>query len=256
MIKLTPLFSGSSGNSTLLQTPHANLLLDAGYGFKATVARLAKSGVSVADIAAFLVTHEHSDHVSALKTFAKHTQASVFVPQNAANYVAQTCFYSNVEAVIGSFDLVDVHVDVYRCSHDARACVGYRFSTDDDCVGCVTDTGIADDELVEFLSPCRTVFLESNHDLDMLWNGPYPYVLKKRVASPLGHLSNDQAAEVLEKLLNYNVKNVVLAHMSRQNNDKMLAFESASKVYEKHGLKVGKDVTLVVADQFENEVTL
>ncbi len=256
MIKLTPLFSGSNGNSTLIQTAHSNVLLDAGYGFKATVAALAKRGVAVGNISAFVVTHEHSDHVSALKTFAKHTQAPVFVPQKAANYVAQTCFCPNVEAVCGNFDFADLHVDVYRCSHDARECLGYKFSCDNDSVGCVTDTGVAEGELVQFLSPCRTVFLESNHDLDMLWNGPYPYVLKKRVASQLGHLSNDQAAEVLQQLLNFNVKNVVLAHLSRQNNSKTLAYDSAASVFKKHGLVVGKDVNLYVADQFENEVTL
>ncbi len=256
MIKLTPLFSGSSGNCTLIQTPHSNVLLDAGYGFKATAAALAKRGVAVGDISAFVVTHEHTDHISALKMFSKHTDAKVFVPQKAVNYVAQTCYCSGVEPVCGNFDFNDIHVEVYCCSHDARECLGYKFSDDNDSVGCVTDTGVADDALVKFLSPCRTVLLESNHDLEMLWHGPYPYVLKRRVASSLGHLSNSQAAEVLEKLLNYDVKNVVLAHMSRQNNSKNIAFETAANVYKKNGLVVGKDVMLYVADQFENEVTL
>lgn len=255
MIKLTPLFSGSSGNSTLIQTPSTNVLLDAGYGYKATVARLALCGVSVKDISAFIITHEHSDHVSALKTFAKHTDAPVFVPQKAANYVIQTCYCTNVQPICDSFDIADLHVDVYQCSHDARDCFGYRFTCGDS-VGCVTDTGVVDEKLISFLAPCKTVFLESNHDVEMLWHGPYPYVLKRRVASALGHLSNAQAAEVLDKLVGHNLKNVVLAHLSRQNNDKQIAYDTAVAVLQKHGLVVGKDVSVIVADQFQNEVTL
>ena len=255
MIKLTPLFSGSSGNSTLIQTPRTNVLLDAGYAFKATVARLAQSSVGLKDISAIVITHEHSDHVSALKCFAKYCNAKIFVPKNASNYVAQNCYCSNVEAIDGSFDIDDVFVENYRCSHDARECFGYRFS-EQNSVGCVTDTGIVNDELVNFLSPCETVFLESNHDLEMLWHGPYPYVLKRRVASELGHLSNSQTAYVLDKLVGSKVKNVVLAHLSRQNNSKQAALTSAEQALTKHGVRVGKDVGLYVADQFLNEVTI
>ena len=239
-----------------MQTPHANILLDAGYGYRAVAARLLEAGVKVTDISAIVITHEHSDHVSALPQFAKYSPAVVYVPAPALNYVASHCFCSNVQAVDGTFEFADVQIDVFRCSHDARACFGYRFTTQDDAVASVTDTGVATDDLVEFLSPCRAIILESNHDVTMLKNGTYPFHLKRRILSDMGHLSNDQCAQILQKLPLNSTKHVVLAHISQQNNTAQLAMETATRALEAKGLVVGKDVNLYVADQYANGVTL
>lgn len=256
MIKFTPLFSGSGGNCTLIQTPCANILIDAGYGYRATVARLAQANLTVRDISAIIITHEHSDHVSALPQFAKYSPAMVYVPQPSFNYVAEHCLVSNIQPIVGAFQLADMRVDVYRCSHDARACFGYRLTTDDDCVASVTDTGVVTGELVEFLSPCRAVILESNHDVDMLRNGSYPYYLKRRILSDMGHLSNHQCGEVLQKIALKGIKNVILAHVSQQNNTPELVLSAATQAIEAQGLVVGQDISLYVADQYKNEVTL
>lgn len=106
----------------------------------------------------------------------------------------QRCFYSDIAAVEGPFDVKDIRADVFRCSHDARECLGYRFSDGKESVACVTDTGIATLRLVDFLAPCKSIMLESNHDSEMLQHGAYPYLLKRRIASELGHLSNRQAS--------------------------------------------------------------
>lgn len=256
MLKVTPLFSGSRGNSTLIQTEHTNILLDAGYGFRSLVARLAENCLYPRDISAIVVTHEHSDHISALKSWAKYFSSPVFVPQGAATFVAQTCYCPNVQPVLGSFDVADVHIDIYRCSHDARECFGYKFSTEKSSVASVTDTGVATAELVSFLSDCQTVVLESNHDLQMLQNGSYPAYLKRRIASDFGHLSNAQAVDVLRRLVGTGVKQVVLAHLSEQNNTKQIALKAATEMYSRQNVAVGKDVKIYVADQYKNEVTL
>lgn len=255
MIKLTPLFSGSRGNCTLVQTPDANILIDAGYGFRATAARLAQCNLTPSDISAIVVTHEHSDHISALPQFARHSPATVYVPEAAMTYVAQTCFCSNIQSVSSAFRIADALVEVYCCSHDSRACLGYRFTAGGDSVASVTDTGIAVN-LAGFLAPCRTVILESNHDVAMLENGNYPYYLKRRIRSEFGHLSNDQCAEVLKQIVGTRVQNVVLAHLSQQNNTPLLAMQCAERALSQCGAKAGKDIMLYVADQYQNGVTL
>lgn len=256
MIKLTPLFSGSKGNSTLIQTSNQNILLDLGYGFKATVAKLNKLGVDSKSVAAIVVTHEHSDHIGALPTWTKHFHTQVFAPKNCCDYIAQTSFCSEIFPVDGAFELGDVLVDIFRCSHDARGCLGYRFSDGKNTVASVTDTGEPTPLLTEFLAPCQTIILESNHDVDMLKNGCYPYVLKRRILSELGHLSNAQAASVLQSLELRKLKTVVLGHLSQQNNTKQKAFDCAANALTQRGVSVGKDVSIFVADQYENEVTV
>lgn len=256
MIKITPLFSGSRGNSTLIQTPTQNVLLDLGYGFRATVAKLKSLNVDPHGISAVVITHEHSDHVSALPCWTKNFHTKVFAPKQCVDYIAQTSLCGNVVPVEDGFDLQDLHVDVYRCSHDARACFGYRFADGKMSVASVTDTGEATMRLVKFLAPCEKIVLESNHDVEMVQNGSYPYLLKRRILSGLGHLSNEQAGKILERLADSNVKSVVLGHLSQQNNTKKLAYESAQAVYRNLGMEVGKDVFLYVADQDNNEVTI
>lgn len=256
MIKIIPLFSGSKGNSTLIQTENTLLLLDVGYSYRATLEKFKALGISPKDVDAVVITHEHADHVCALPMWTKNFHTKVYAPQATVNYLMQRCFYSDIAAVEGPFDVKDIRADVFRCSHDARECLGYRFSHGKESVACVTDTGIATLRLVDFLAPCKSIMLESNHDSEMLQHGAYPYLLKRRIASELGHLSNRQASLVLEKLIGSNVRNVVLAHLSQQNNTKQLAMGCAVDMYSKHNVQVGKDVFVYVADQKENGVEI
>lgn len=256
MIKIIPLFSGSKGNSTLIQTENTLLLLDVGYSYRATLEKFKALGISPKDVDAVVITHEHADHVCALPMWTKNFHTKVYAPQATVNYLMQRCFYSDIAAVEGPFDVKDIRADVFRCSHDARECLGYRFSDGKESVACVTDTGIATLRLVDFLAPCKSIMLESNHDSEMLQHGAYPYLLKRRIASELGHLSNRQASLVLEKLIGSNVRNVVLAHLSQQNNTKQLAMGCAVDMYSKHNVQVGKDVFVYVADQKENGVEI
>ncbi|MCM1395012.1 MAG: MBL fold metallo-hydrolase [Corallococcus sp.] len=255
MITVTPLFSGSRGNCTLVRTDKTALLLDAGYGFRAIQAKLKSLGVAPREIAAIVVTHEHSDHISALPAWSRNYRTKVFAPPLVATFLQMQSVY-NVEEVDGFFEVDDVSVHTYRCSHDSRNCFGYRFTSSNTSVAAVTDTGEPSAELVPFLAPCQTVILESNHDFDMLWNGSYPFYLKNRINSKYGHLSNAQASDVLAQLADSNVKNVILAHLSQQNNTKQAALSAVNEAYSKRGVVVGKDVNVYVADQYENEVTV
>jgi len=254
MIKIAPLFSGSRGNCTLIRTPSQNILLDMGYGFRATVAKLNSLGIDPQSISAVLLTHEHSDHIHALPMWEKRFHTPIFAPELIANYLSQLC-QSDIAPVCKEFDLNDLHIDVYVCSHDARQCFGYRFCDGKMSAASVTDTGEPTLQLVRFLSPCEKILLESNHDAQMLKRGDYPYPLKERILSKFGHLSNEQAASVLSKLTN-TLRAVVLGHLSRQNNTEKLAYESAAAVFEKAQMQIGKDIFVYVADQDVNEIEI
>ena len=256
MIKVSPLFSGSRGNCTLIQSEKVNILLDAGFSYKSILRALAERGLSPKDIDAIVVTHEHTDHISALPYWGKSCSTPIYAASPIADYLRQRVYFCEVNEIGGSFVVGDVAVDVYECSHDARSCSGYRFSNGCGLFACVTDTGCYDDKLIEFLSPCQAIMLESNHDENMLKNGEYPFPLKQRILSPYGHLSNAQAAEVVQKLGSSDVKTIILAHLSENNNTKELAFNATVAALRDCGLVEGRDVTVYVADQYKNEVVI
>lgn len=256
MLTISPLFSGSRGNCTLVQADGMNILLDAGYGYKSIVARLRQFNLTVDDIDAILITHEHTDHISALQYLARGSRAQVYAPTIICGVVAERTYCSEVLPIDGSFSLGDVKIDVYQCSHDSLDCVGYRFTHNCESVASVTDTGLTNDSLVDFLFPCKGIMLESNHDVDMLKNGPYAYPLKRRILSDYGHLSNEQAAQVIAKLKGSNVKHIVLSHLSEHNNTKEIAFSTAVNALHSVGLVEGHDITIYVADQYSNRITI
>lgn len=256
MIKISPLFSGSKGNCTLIRSDNANILLDAGYGYKSIISALQRYGLTIQDVDGIVITHEHSDHIAALGYLTRGSGVSVYAPKLIADYVGERALCSKVTPVDGSFAIKDVNVYTYACSHDSRCCFGYRFEANGESVASVTDTGVANVKLIDFLSSSATIQLESNHDEDMLKNGKYPYFLKRRILSDYGHLSNGQTAAVLAELIGSNVKNVILAHLSEQNNTKELAFSSAVDILNRKGLVEGKDISVYVADQYENGIIL
>lgn len=256
MIKVTTLFSGSKGNCTLVQTENCNVLLDIGYRYKSIVDELLQLGVNPCNIDAIIISHEHNDHIGGLTLWSKYYNTPLYVPKVIANTVANKSYCTDVYPVDGAFDICDLHIDVYNCSHDSAWCCGYRFGCNGEYVASVTDTGTFGDELVDFLSPCKTVVVESNHDVNMLRNGHYPYPLKQRILSDYGHLSNNQTATLLQKL-NYSVtKNIVLAHLSENNNTKELAFASAVEALKQVNIVEGKDVHVYVADQYSRGKTI
>lgn len=256
MIKVTPLFSGSKGNCTLLQFGNVNVLLDVGFGYKAIVDKLKTMGISPKDVTAIIITHEHTDHISALPFWTRNCPTKIYAPRGIADYICQRSYCSDVVSVDEAFEVDGVQIESYCCSHDAQCCFGYRFTFGGESFASVTDTGCWTQELIDFLAPCKTIQLESNHDVNMLKKGPYSYPLKRRILSPYGHLSNDQADEIIERLVGAQVKNIILAHLSENNNTKELAFDGAVRALSKHGIVEGKDVKIYVAMQGGLGVTI
>lgn len=254
MVKIFPLYSGSGGNCTLVQSDNANLLVDVGLGCRATLSALKMYNLSLSDITAIVVTHEHSDHIGGISSFVSHSPVPVYAPVAIADLVAKRATYCDVSGIADATEIADLRIERYECSHDAAACYGYRFSDGTNSVATVTDTGCVTTGLVDFLAPCDRIQLESNHDVDMLKSGPYPYPLKRRILSDFGHLSNDQATQVLSDLVGSNVKSVILAHLSEHNNTAELAFNNVVNMYADKGLVEGRDISVYVARQHDNTV--
>lgn len=256
MLKISPLFSGSKGNCTLIQSESVNLLLDLGFGYRNILKALEARSVQPHQIDAIVISHEHTDHVGAIPMWTRQTATPIYAPTLISDLLRQRSYCSEVRDIDGSFTIGDVNVEVFECSHDAVSCCGYRFCCGNSLFACVTDTGVVTDELVDFLYPCQAVMLESNHDVDMLRRGLYSKMLKQRILSNHGHLSNDQTAMVLRRLAGSNVKTVVLAHLSENNNTHELAFNSAVAALAEVGMVEGKDVCVYIADQRNNEVAI
>ena len=254
MVKIFPLYSGSGGNCTLVQSDNANLLVDVGLGCRATLSALKMYNLSLSDITAIVVTHEHSDHIGGISSFVSHSPVPVYAPKAIADLVAKRATCCDVSGIADMTEIADLRIDRYECSHDAAACYGYRFSDGTNSVATVTDTGCVTTGLVDFLAPCDRIQLESNHDVDMLKCGQYPYPLNRRILSDFGHLSNDQATQVLSDLVGSNVKSVILAHLSEHNNTAELAFNNVVNMYVDKGLVEGRDISVYVAKQHDNTV--
>ena len=233
-IRIISLYSGSTGNSFVISAPCGTLLIDAGKNAKRLHGALCEVGIDADSIGAILVTHEHTDHISALPVFLKKHPIPV--------HIANGCAYKllphpsvepllNMHPPIYEDSICGMRVTSFPTPHDSRASVGYRIEIPDEDgniayrIGYATDIGYVSPEIEEALTGCDAVILESNHDYDMLMTGPYPYDLKKRIASRRGHLSNPDSAALAARLCAKGTKKLMLAHLSQENNAPDLAYD-------------------------------
>ncbi|MBO4848540.1 MAG: MBL fold metallo-hydrolase [Clostridia bacterium] len=251
MMKFSPLFSGSSGNCSVISTGGTTVLIDAGMPGKAIVSALADVGVDPHDISAIVVTHEHSDHIKGIGIISRRFDIPVYA--NEGTWRAMSPFIGDIAMknirtfVTGqNFYIGDIDLTPFRTSHDAAEPVGYSFFHKGRRIVYMTDTGCAPESLRETAAGADLLFLEANHDIDMLKNGPYPYQLKRRILSDKGHLSNAAAGELLNKLYPTGVRRVILAHLSRENNTETIAYNTVRHSLEEGGI-AEKDVFLAVA---------
>lgn len=241
MAKFATLYSGSSGNSSLVRSGSTNLLVDMGCSCKRTLAALYELGCAASELSGILVTHEHSDHVSGLMTFLKHYSVPVFgAPQTLAylrqhGVVPQTAQLEPI-AYNETVQVGDIAFSCFGTSHDSVDCVGYRFVLGERRIAVATDLGYVSDEVLEALRGCELVALESNYDEQRLVRGPYPYYLKNRIRSRLGHLSNEDCACCAVRLAQEGTRTLVLMHLSQENNEPELALMSCLSALENGGV--------------------
>jgi len=220
MVEICALASGSNGNCYYIGNEEHAILIDAGIFYNMMLNRLESVGLSVDKIRAAFISHEHNDHVRGAYSVCNKLQIPVFYSRNTFNNTYKTFrarhapfFESDVEQ-----NVFGIKVLPFRKRHDAADPHSFVVEINGLHIGVMTDIGIADERVIAEFNKCDAVFLESNYDEQMLWNGSYPYFLKQRVSSEVGHLSNKQAFELVEKYASPSLSHIFLSHISAENN--------------------------------------
>ncbi len=241
-MKVCALASGSSGNSLYVETEHAKILVDAGISLRQINRRLNKLNVDVSEIDAVIITHEHSDHTAAVSK----VPIPVYVASATSHLWCEKVNELKEFESDSSFAIKDLTITPFSVPHDSLDPVGFTIETENyKKTGIVTDIGSVTELVKERLKGSNILIIEFNHDDEMLRSSHYPWDIKQRIKGRLGHLSNDQASELLESLLHNRLSHVILAHLSEVNNSLEAAFQSASKAVKKW--ETGLDVNIVVA---------
>lgn len=254
MAKFCPLFSSSSGNSVYIGSGADGVLIDVGMSAKQTDIALHNIGVDPDTIKAIFITHEHSDHVKGLRVFAQKHKIKIYATKGTAfyldNYELTSAKGSLKCEVIGEdgIEAGSLFVKPFRTSHDARESCGYTVETSDGRkISLATDLGYVSETVHNAIIGSDLVMLESNHDVKMLENGPYPYQLKERILSKKGHLSNDACAEEAVKLIEGGTTRLFLGHLSKENNFPELAYQSTFAALSQADMQEDSDYILKVA---------
>ncbi|MFZ0313115.1 MAG: MBL fold metallo-hydrolase [Candidatus Korobacteraceae bacterium] len=238
-VSVTVLASGSKGNSTLVSSSATRLLIDAGLSCRELLRRLMLCGQDARGIDAVLITHEHSDHVGGLRVLARRLKIPVYITsatyqeyQRCARDAAGHRVNLDRREVFTSgtgFQVGDITVTPFTIPHDAVDPVGFTFRSDGIKVGICTDLGYMPASVRNHLRGCHVLMIESNHDLELLRGGPYPWSVKQRVMSRVGHLSNDALADFLTTDYDGSAEFLILAHLSEQNNHPEIARMTAER---------------------------
>jgi phosphoribosyl 1,2-cyclic phosphodiesterase len=257
-VRMTVLASGSRGNCTVFSNSFASILVDAGLSCRETLKRMKAVGEDPHKIKAIVISHEHADHVAGLPMLARKLQVPVFITE--ATYQSWRKFTRDAEGKPAkidrrehfqsgrSFVVAGMTVTPFTISHDAADPCGFTFSSDGIKVGIVTDLGYVTANVKQHLRGCDGLMIESNHDLEMLRSGPYPWMVKQRVMSRVGHLSNAALADFFETDYDGQATFLVLAHLSEQNNHPELARETAYQALGSH-MNLFQSCTLTLAQQ-------
>ena len=242
------LASGSKGNSTLITTDRVKILIDAGKNQKYLEKELNQINLSLKDIDYILITHTHADHTSSLKTIVKSYKPKIILTELMYQDLDYLKNYENILFLTDKLELEDLVIDNIKTSHDTSDSRGYIITQGNSSVVQITDTGYLNQKYFKKLQNKTIYIFESNHNIEMLMHGRYPKWLKARVSSDVGHLSNESSAFYLTKLIGENTKEIILAHLSEENNTPELALETLNKELAENNIKFSN---IVVAKQEE-----
>lgn len=249
MARLCPLFSGSKGNSYYIGTKRAGVLIDAGRSTKQLENILTACDIDVSAIHGILITHEHTDHISALRVFIKKHPVPVFASKGTISALLGSVENSSLlYEMEEDLQIADMVINSFHTSHDCAEGLGYTLRTQDDKkITLATDLGFISEEVEENLFGSDFTVIESNHDIAMLNGGPYPYMLRQRILSDKGHLSNNVCSEILPALARSGTTRFLLAHLSQDNNTRRKALDASMKTLVGAGFIHGEDFLIDAA---------
>lgn len=226
------LCSGSKGNCTYISTDKTKVLIDAGKNLKYIEEKLNELSTSIKEINYIIISHTHQDHVSALKSIIKKSNPIIILTEPMHRDLEYIHQYQNIKYLQDEMILGDIKLENIKTSHDASDSRGFILTNSFDSVVQITDTGYINQKHFNKITNKNVYIMESNHNLEMLMHGRYPKWLKQRVSSDVGHLSNDQSAFYLSKIIGQDTKKIILAHLSEENNTKEIALSTIKDSFE------------------------
>ncbi len=251
-LKIYPLRSGSSGNATVISDKSTTILVDCGISGRATDESLCDLNFDPNQIVALLVTHEHIDHIKGVGIFSRKHNVPIYA--NAETWRAMKSYIGKISTENikvfdnnSKFSIGDIEITPFLTSHDAARSVGYSFENTKNKVCVATDMGEINEEIIKILSGSSAVLLEANYDQNLLEIGPYPYDLKRRIKGRFGHLCNDETGKTAVQLVKSGVNEIILGHLSNENNHPQLAYQTVKDCFAENGIIIGQDVKLSVA---------
>ena len=258
-MKFSSIASGSKGNCLLYENNDVKLLVDAGISKKRIEEGMSECGSSLEEVNGILITHEHSDHISGLGVVSRKYHIPIYATKGTISKILED---SKVGTIDGNlFNEIEENKDFYMgstlvtpfsISHDAAQPVAYRFDSDGKSMAVATDMGMYDDYIIGNLKGLDAVLIESNHDINMLQIGPYPYALKRRIWGNKGHLSNETCGNLLNEIISDRLKNVILGHLSKEINLPELAYETIrNEINMADGNYCADDISIQVASRTE-----
>ncbi len=257
-MQLYSIASGSSGNCIYLGEENGGILIDAGISRKRIVTGLERKGLSLDDIKAIFITHEHSDHISGLGPVLRKNPIPVYATADTVSAIWEKTNMNNISPELfhsirpeEEIEAGEMLVRPFSISHDAVDPVCYTVEKQGKRAAVATDMGCFDDTIIRVLGQCDSVLIEANHDINMLQVGPYPYSLKMRILGNKGHLSNTSCADLIKEILHKDLKHLVLGHLSRENNFPQLAYRTVLDELEKTETWGTLDTRLMVASRDE-----
>jgi phosphoribosyl 1,2-cyclic phosphodiesterase len=251
-----PLASGSKGNSIFLGTKEAKILIDAGISAKALTEKLGSIGVGLNEIDAIIITHEHHDHISGLKTLAFKHGIPIFANHETAKGIVEAmhdCPKFKIFSTGETFQFLDLEIHPFSIQHDTLDPVAFTFKTDNYKIGFCADIGYVSNSVRRHLENCDYLYIEANHEPSMVHASSRPMVYKQRVLSRTGHLSNQECGDLIKEIAHPGLKHIHLAHLSSECNSPEVALYKINTILAEAGINM--DISIAYQDKISRKIT-